>query len=129
MAISILTGQIVWVFGAFPCGEFPDLKIFRMGLLGVLDNGEKVIADGGYKGEVAIWAKGHSNNPLTSRMEGVIRARHETINSRLKIFSVLSTRFRHDLDMHSRCFHACANLVSLVMKHEMPAFEVDYNEY
>ena len=99
-----------------------------MGLLGVLDSGEKVIADGGYKGEEAIWAKGHSDNRSTSRMEGVVRARHETVNSRLKNFSVLSSRFRHSLDMHSRCFHACANFLTLVMKNEMPAFEVDYNE-
>ena len=128
LAVCILTGQIVWIFGGFPCGEFPDLKIFRLGLLDIIDHDERVIADGGYKGEESIWAKGHSDNYLTNKIEGVIRARHETINSRLKNFSVLSTRFRHSLDMHSRCFHACAHLIHLVMKHEMPAFEVDYNE-
>ena len=46
-----------------------------MGHLGVLDGGEKVIADGGVR------EKGHSNNPFTSRMAGFIRARHETITS------------------------------------------------
>ena len=128
VAICILTGEIVWVIGGFPCGEFPDLKIFREGLLGLLEKDEKVIADGGYKGQEGIWAKGHSDNSLSRHFKGVIRARHESINSRLKNFFVLKNCFRHNLTVHSRCFYACANLVQLVLKYEMPAFVVEYNE-
>ena len=53
-----------------------------MGLICILDRGEKVIADGGYKGEDKIWSKG--NKPISGRDKGAIRARHEKVNSRLK---------------------------------------------
>ena len=53
-----------------------------MGLASILDRGEKVIDDGRYNGEEAIWAKGC--NPISGREEGVIWARHETVNSHLK---------------------------------------------
>ena len=129
VAICIVTGHMVWIFGGFPCGSHPDLKIFRSGLAHILEPGEKVIADGGYKGEPGIWAKGHDQLSKRARkVEGKIRARHETVNARLKNFCVLSTRFRHTLNLHAHCFYAVANLVQLAMKHEMPLFEVNYNE-
>ena len=126
IAICIVTGHIVWVYGAFPCGSHPDLKIFRSGLADILGPTEKVIADGGYKGETSIWAKGH--DPVSSRLEGVIRGRHETVNSRLKNFSVLNVCFRHKLSLHAECFYAVANLVQLAIQNGMPLFEVDYSE-
>jgi hypothetical protein len=41
VAVCIQTGDIVWFHGPFPCGEWPDLKIFRDGLKKVLAPGEK----------------------------------------------------------------------------------------
>ena len=38
--------------GPFPCGQYPDLKIFRLGLKNKLEYcKEKVEADDGYRGE------------------------------------------------------------------------------
>ena len=112
--------------GGFPARKYPDLRIYRMGLKDVLKEGEKVITDGGYKGEEAIWAKGHSDK---SKMVGsVVCSRHENVNSRLKFFNILTIRYRHDLDMHGRCFYAVTNLVQLILKNESPVFELEYYE-
>ena len=75
--ICILTGYIVLIIGGYPCCAYPDLQIFREGLSKILEVEEKLIADGGYKGEEQIYAKGHCKK--ASLMD--VRARHETINS------------------------------------------------
>ena len=51
VGICIQTGDIVWFNGPFPCGEWPDLKIFRSKLKGKLPPGELVEADQGYHGK------------------------------------------------------------------------------
>ena len=48
VALCICTGDIVWINGPFPCGQWPDLKIVRHALMGVLLDGEKAEADMGY---------------------------------------------------------------------------------
>jgi len=126
VGICILTGHMVWVMGGFPCGRYSDLVIFREGLADLLDEGEVVIADGGYRGDAQIWAKGHDS--AASLTEAAVRARHETVNSRLKKFKVLSSKFRHDLTLHPQCFYACANLVQIAMENEEPLFKVEYDE-
>jgi hypothetical protein len=123
VGVCIATGFIVWINGGYPCGEFPDLKIFRLSLRGLIDDEEKVIADGGYKGEDSIWTKGHSED--AAAVESLFRARHENVNSRLKIFNCLTNRFRHPLHIHGRCFYAVANIVQLILEHESPVFEIE----
>jgi hypothetical protein len=43
--------------------------------------------------------------------------RHETINQRIKVFKILTDRFRHDIEKHSMCFRACAVLTQLSFVH------------
>jgi hypothetical protein len=52
VAISIQSGDIVWIHGPFSCGKFPDLTIFQMGLKQMLlPTSERSKADGDYRGE------------------------------------------------------------------------------
>ena len=51
MGIYILTGNIVWIIGGYSCGAYPDVHILREGLSEILEIGENMIADNGYKGE------------------------------------------------------------------------------
>ena len=51
VAVCIRSGDLVWINGPFPCGHWPDLKIFRHALVFELQDGEKVEADKGYRGE------------------------------------------------------------------------------
>ena len=107
-----VNGNIDWVHGGFPSGEWTDLKISQDAVLEVLDDGEKVLADGGYRGDHRILTPNGLNNAI-SRIRCLMRARHETVNSRLKSFNVLSHRYRHNLSKHPLCFHAVANLVQV----------------
>ena len=50
LGICILTGDIVWVMGPFPCGDWPDVECFRFALKGFLEENERVEADDGYVG-------------------------------------------------------------------------------
>ena len=125
VGICIVSGHIVWVSGPHECG-IPDITIAREGILHILEDGEKIIADGGYRGEAAIWHKGH--NQYSAKLEGVVRARHETANKKLKDFGVLTQRFRHHLSLHGFCFHACANLVQLIILHKLPLFNLENKE-
>ena len=49
VAVNIQTGDIVWLNGLFPCGEYNDIKIFKKHLQKMLLPGEKVEADGIYR--------------------------------------------------------------------------------
>ena len=80
LAISVSTGEIVRECGPFPCGSFPDLKIFRLHLKQLLENcGEKAIADQGYQYPTCVT---NSNDDIHKR----VRARYEGMNGRLKNF-------------------------------------------
>ena len=45
IGISIEYGDIVWWNGPFPCGAFPDIKIFKQSLKHMMNYGEKAEAD------------------------------------------------------------------------------------
>jgi hypothetical protein len=118
LGVCIRTGDLVWIHGPFPAGDWNDLAIFLNAIKYYLLPGECVEADDGYKAE----------DPAVVRAPGAVRfmedkhwhmkrskarRRHETINQRIKQYSVLTHRFRHDLGKHSMCFRACAVLTQL----------------
>jgi len=98
IGISIVEGEIVWASGGFPCGQWTDLKIAKDVYLRYARN-EITLADKGYR--FRNFFKQPSNV-----MEKRILARHETLNGRLKQFSILSNRFRHSLKKRPSVFHA-----------------------
>jgi hypothetical protein len=124
VAVSISSGWIVWTNGPFPCGSYPDLRIARSegGIQEMMDEGEMYIADAGYRdgGEYALTPDGLNN--ANSRVFGVIRARHETINGRFKEWRALSCLFRHDLRKHWSVFMAIANITQIELEEEVPPF-------
>ena len=84
------TGHIVWVYGPFPCGAWPDLKMFRRKLMHMLEFGECVEADKGYMGE-------EHHTKVKTRKGSVARARHETINALLHNWNAFTSTFRHGI--------------------------------
>lgn len=51
-------------------------------------------------------------------------ARHDTLNRRLEIFNVLSTKFQHEISLHAYCFHVIANVTQMMIEHSHPLFEL-----
>ena len=127
VAVCIQTGWIVWVNGPYPCGSWPDLKIARHRLVHKLVPGEKFVADGGYR-DGGVYADTPSGlNTPEQRQKRLVRARHETVNSRFKNFNVLNKPYRHRLQTHGNCFMAIANLTQIGILSGRPLFQVRYN--
>ena len=124
LGICIKTGHIVWYHGPFPCGAFPDLKIFQLKLKVCLRLGEKVIADKGYKGDQSVCTPLDSKNEEHEKSMAICRARHETINRRLKQWQCLQQVWRHDRDKHELVFQAVCSLTEIELENTRPPFQV-----
>ncbi len=61
-------------------------------------------------------------------MQGRVRARHETLNRRLKNWGILSQVYRHDIMWHGDVFRACVVVTQLTIKNGEPLFEVEYED-
>lgn len=117
VAVSLDGGHIVWTNGPFPCGLYPDQKIFNNDLKNMLLQDEYVIADKGYGGPRVV----HDING-NYELAATLLARHESANMRLKCFKIVGGVFRHDLALHSYCFRAVSNLVQLTLQSTNPLF-------
>ena len=116
VGLCILTGDIVWINGPFPCGDWNDMSIFRSSLMSHLEHGERVEADDGYIGEHPRYVKcpaGFANPAATEFMQRRVRSRQETVNKRFKHFEILKQIFRSDLDKHGDAFRACAVITQI----------------
>ena len=52
VTVCACTGDILWIIGLFPCGQWPELKIFWHALMCELVVGKIVEADFGYQGYI-----------------------------------------------------------------------------
>ena len=129
IGVTISTGHIVSSHGPFPCGEFPDLKIFRQGMRNNLGPGEKVIADDGYRGDSKVCTKHDARDEQHQLVMGLIRAHHETINRRLKTWKSLHSTYRHKRNKHHLIFESVLVLEQLAIENGHEPFQVaDYDD-
>ena len=130
LGVSILGGDLVWIQGPYPAGKYTDIKIFNKVLRHYLEPGERVEADDGYRGHASkIKCPKNDANPAANlAMQGRARARHETLNGRLKNWGILKQVFRHHISLHGDVFRACAVLTQLTIDNGEPLFGVDYGD-
>ena len=129
VGVSILCGDIVWLHGPFPAGDWPDINIFRHSIIHCLDENERVEADDGYVGEAPLHVKCPKKefDQLQKKMRQRVRCRQETANKRFKSFEILNSTFRHDISLHSNIFRAVVVLTQLQIEDGEPLFETtDY---
>ena len=122
VGVAIMSGQIVWINGGFPCGLYNDLTIFRASLATMLDPQERVEADDGYAAESPYRAKVPSamfNTEGARVYQKRVQGRHETVNTNV---------YRHDVVQHGYVVRAVAVLVQLSIKNGDPLFETKYYE-
>ena len=122
IGLCIQTGKMVWVYGGVACGINPDLVLARSRYTQAVRLGELTVADKGYRDDNYFITP--LSDPTSRRKQKLIMARHETINSRMKSFKILSTTYRHDLSLHPKCFMAIANIVHLMTINGHPLFEI-----
>ena len=118
VGLCILTGDIVWINGPFPCGDWNDLTIFRSSLISHLEPGERVEADDGYVGEYPSYVKCPAGfaNP------------QETVNKRFKHFEILKQIFRNDLGLHGDAMRAIAVITQITINQGERLFACGYRD-
>ena len=130
LGVSIIGGDLVWIQGPYPAGAFTDIVIFNKVLRNFLDPGERVEADKGYAGHAdkIVCPANAGIPPYLRRMQGRARARHETLNGRLKNWGILKGEYRHDIKVHGTVFYTCAVITQLCVTNGEPLFEVEYSD-
>ena len=130
VALSINGGDIAHINGPFPCGFNPDIHIFCSKLIHMLEEGEMVEADRGYRGEptkVRIPVDYMSNHQR--RQKNHARARQEMVNRPFKQFGALSQHFHHrvtmnDMKKHKVVFYAIAVITQISINNGAKFFPV-----
>jgi len=90
--------------------------------------GEWVVGDGGYRdGSNFVIPKKFGPMWLRGMTEDAT-ARHETINGRMKHFKILTSAYRHDVNMHEFTFVGIAQLMNIEMEVGGRPFDVYYND-
>jgi hypothetical protein len=124
VATCINTGHIVWMHGPFPAGSCDDKTIYQIGLKQHLLPGEKVWADGGYRGDLTVIHKFLPSLTTDFRLEHRRgRARHETLNGRFTDWSALRDVYRHDLNKHHLLFDGVVIITQLEMRRGFIPFQ------
>lgn len=118
--MNIRTGSIVWVYGGYPCGLYPDLKLSREVFVPSLLTGERAMADKGYKDKTHFILPDTQNKSF----HNAVMSRHETVNRRFKQFKILQQVYRHSLQKHPMIVHAVANVTQMMLKNGHPLFSV-----
>jgi hypothetical protein len=131
VAVCILTGELVWINGPYPAGRWNDIAIFRNALKSMLDPGERVEADDGYRGESPGFVKcpqSIGQLAITESMQSLVRRRHETVNKRFKQWGILKQVFRGDISKHNQVFRFVAIVTQIAIENGEPLFGVDYED-
>ena len=128
IGLCIQTGWIVWVNGPYPCGEYPDLKIARECVFDLLENNEKVLADGGYNDGGIHAETPNGLNNADQKMKKLARARHETVNARVKKFRSCSNVYRNKLDSHYNTFMSVCIITQIAIQTDEPLFQIPYKD-
>ena len=130
LGVAVYHNKIVWVNGPFPAGQ-NDITVFRKpdGLLSKIPPNCRAIGDEGYRGEPSkVSTRNQFNSVELKQFQSRVRARHETVNARLKTFGVLSQTFRSKgvtrQDKHKSVFEACCVLVQYELDNGGQLFKV-----
>jgi hypothetical protein len=129
IAIALQSGYIVWASPAYRAGRNPDITIFRKpgGLRDkLLASREKTVADLGYRGEPECVDLPNEGSADFQTQMAWARSRHETCNKRIKIFSCMSHRFRHDVRLHQDFFNAVLVLTQLNIQNGDKLFDIEF---
>ena len=126
VALCIATGNIVWTNGPFPCGNWPDIKIYRGWLKNLLAPNERVEADAGYRGDETIDGPEDCLTLNQYEKKFTVRGRHETVNARIKTYAAMRETWRHHRNKHRMVFNSVVTITQLELLYEKPLFQIDY---
>jgi len=126
IAISIFESKVVWINGPFKAGKH-DVRIFKEdGLMQLIPQGKRVIADRGYCGAAEVVS--YRNDLDTEEVKEFKRralSRHENFNNRIHTFKSLQELFRHSHEKHGIAFDTVVVICQLeLLLNASPLFDV-----
>lgn len=129
IGVCVQAGNIAWINELFPPADWPDVSVFHKVLTDESEDGERVEADDGHRGDDSGKIKvpkstTHSQDKESLDLRQDVRARHKTINNRIKNFDILNQKFIHDIEKHGDCHCACAVLTQLMFENGHPPHPV-----
>lgn len=133
IGVCIATGLIVWLNGPYKPRRWVDITIFRHRMMWALREGEYIVGDGGYRDGFQFVITKRAGPQWLQDMTALATARHETINSRMKIWAIVRNAYRFGqgseerLKRHEQTINGIANVVNIWLR-ESPAFQVDYDD-
>jgi hypothetical protein len=98
-----------------------------------LQNGEWVVGDGGYRDGNQFVIPKRTGTIGLQAMTAMATARHETINSRMKVWAILRNGYKYGkgtderMRRHGQTVKAIANVVNIWLV-ESPPFQCDYDD-
>ena len=99
-------------------------------MLYALGPDEWIVGDGGYRDGFQYVIPKRAGPQWLREMTALATARHETINSRLKVWAIIRNAYRYGqgsderLKRHERTVNGIANVVNIWLM-ESPAFQVE----
>lgn len=125
IGISIWENKLVWINGPFKAGK-NDIGMFRSegGLEARIPADKRALGDSAYKSSSRTSVKNAFDSRELKKFKNRALARHETFNGRIKCFSILENRWRHDMTKHKSVVEAVCILVQYDMENGNPLFEV-----
>jgi hypothetical protein len=128
IALDLKKSQISWTNGPFPAAKH-DISIYKQensGLKWQIPDGKKVIADRGYRGETnkELCTPNIFDDDKTKLFKRRARARHESVNKKIKDFDILENRFRHSVKKHKSVFEAVVVIVQMDMDNGLELFAI-----
>lgn len=121
IAVRLLDGKICYI-GNQSHGRMADITIYRNSELpDMLDEGELIIADKALQGihnaMVPFSSPANISEELFNYRLDSKRSIIEQVNSRLKMFKVMSDVWRHDIRKHDAVANVVANIFNLSIKY------------
>ncbi|KAJ3329049.1 hypothetical protein HDU76_008741, partial [Blyttiomyces sp. JEL0837] len=122
------TSAIVCLTGGVPCGAWPDLKLAQATILKDLPKGEMAAADKGFRGDprVMTYIDGATTDAEKRHNQNIknMKARHDTVNKRLKDFRILQDMSRTSIERYRMFVLAVAQVVNIKIQRE-PLFSFE----
>lgn len=133
VALGILTGEIKWINGQYPCGEWQDITIFRDGLIHYFDSTEMGEADNAYTEEEPYKCTVPSDvlgwplemDEMIQRVQGW----HDSVYTCLNFCLLMEDLYRRDPIQQGYVLHVVAVLMHLSIENGDTLYEIEYKEF
>ena len=130
VAVAIFHDKIVWFNGPFPA-SYNDWKIFTMedGLIYMIPQGKLAVADNGYAfDETKVSTYNQFDGDDVCQFKQRVKARQESLNSRIKAFKVMSEDYKVKgdarLEKHETAFVSILVVIQYDMDNGKGLFKV-----